>query len=427
LSIIDIITILLFLLSINYAREGFSISIILRIIIFITYLIVFDFVILLIIHTENLGITFFLSGIIILISGDFLLMYPNLSLLSTHIFSYGELLFLLGLLFNWFGTVIIYKEGDYVIKNWFRKDTAIKSKLAFWCFCGGVASFLIFFMIAYIFDVISKTVFLGLPLFIMMYSLVVVNFSLYMGKFFEMPFKQLTKNIKLQMFIGREGLIDEKFSTEEFIFLQKFITDAFMYREKQEEERLELERKYMQIEIERAQAIQIAFNEEKLKNEALHATAIEQANFKKIAAQVAHDIASPIFALQMILPRCDVLPENTRSALNKFSTRIIDITQNFLSQFKQKVDGITINGVTKTQALVYTELTEIVTEKKYEYSNRPIKFILQINPNSYFTFFNIDIDAFKRMISNLINNSVDALINKEGIITIHLDTIDDKV
>jgi anti-sigma regulatory factor (Ser/Thr protein kinase) len=53
--------------------------------------------------------------------------------------------------------------------------------------------------------------------------------------------------------------------------------------------------------------------------------------------------------------------------------------------------------------------------------------VTEINPNSYFTFINVDIDAFKRMMSNLINNSVDALEDKDGIITIHMDTIDDKV
>jgi PAS domain S-box-containing protein len=166
----------------------------------------------------------------------------------------------------------------------------------------------------------------------------------------------------------------------------------------------------------------------RLENERYQATAMQQAQFRKIAAQVAHDIASPIFALQMILPRCDVLPENTRTALNKFSTRIIDISQNFLSQFKQKPeDGITINGITKTKASVYIEVIEIVTEKKYEYSNRSIKFISEIDPNSYFTFINVDVDSFKRMMSNIINNSVDALEDKEGIISIYLDTIDDKV
>ncbi|MCE3268554.1 MAG: hypothetical protein K0R49_806 [Burkholderiales bacterium] len=190
--------------------------------------------------------------------------------------------------------------------------------------------------------------------------------------------------------------------------------------------RLESENKLNQTLLEK-NAVEAKAEILKFENEKHQAMAQQQAQFRKIAAQVAHDIASPIFALQMILPRCDVLPENTRSALSKFSTRIIDITQNFLSQFKPKPeDDITINGVTKTQASVYTELTEIITEKKYEYSNRPINFIAKINSNSYFTFINVDIDAFRRMMSNLINNSVDALEDKEGIITIYLDTIDDK-
>jgi PAS domain S-box-containing protein len=198
--------------------------------------------------------------------------------------------------------------------------------------------------------------------------------------------------------------------------------------------RLEAENKLNQITLEKtaleANAARLKYENEiqRLENEKLINNAEQQAQFRKIAAQVAHDIASPIFALQMILPRCEVLPENTRSALSKFSNRIIDITQNFLSQFKQKPeDGITINGVTRTQACVYTELIEIVTEKKYEYSKYPIKLITQINPNSYFTFINIDIDAFKRMMSNLINNSIDAFDNKDGIITIFLDITLDKV
>ncbi len=154
----------------------------------------------------------------------------------------------------------------------------------------------------------------------------------------------------------------------------------------------------------------------------------QQAQFRKIAAQVAHDIASPVFALQMILPHCNALPENMRSALSKFSIRIIDIAQNFLSQFKQKPeDGVTINGVTRINSLIYSELIEIITEKKYEYSHKLIKFITEINSNSYFIFVNIDTSAFKRMISNIINNAVDALEDVSGIVKIYLDTVNDKV
>ncbi|MCC2625458.1 MAG: kinD [Burkholderiales bacterium] len=426
--IIDIITISLFLSSIHYSGEAFSAVIALKIIFFVTYLAVFDFVILSMIYADSRGLILFLSGIVILISGDFFAMYSSFSFKVSNFLSYGELLFLLGLQFNCFGAFVIYKDGDYEIKNWVRKDTTIKSKLTFWCFSGGIASFLLFFTLAYVFNIIDQKVFLGLPPFIMLYSVVVVTFSLYVGKHFEIPFKQLTNNIKLQTIASANGLIDDRFVIEEFIFLQKFITDAFVYKEEKEAEKIKLERQYAQSEHERAKAIQALLKEEKLKNEALYATTVEQARFREVAAQVAHDIASPIFALRVILPSCDVLPENTRSVLNKFSIRIIDIAQNFLSQFKQTPEaGVTINGITRTQSLVYSELTEIITEKKYEYNTRPIKFVSEINPNSYFTFINVDVDAFKRMISNIINNSVDALEDKEGSITIKLATIDDKV
>lgn len=164
-----------------------------------------------------------------------------------------------------------------------------------------------------------------------------------------------------------------------------------------------------------------------LENQAHVAAALEQQlKFRDIAAQVAHDITSPIAALQMILPYCNILPEDTRNALNQFSVRIIDIANNFLSHFRTKHEE-SVDSNARIPALIYNELNEIVTEKKYEYANNPIYFNSNINPNSYFTFITVDVVAFKRMISNLINNAVDAFDGGHGTITTHLDVIGNKV
>ncbi len=153
---------------------------------------------------------------------------------------------------------------------------------------------------------------------------------------------------------------------------------------------------------------------------------LEQQNkFKKIVDQVVHDIRSPIASMQMILPLCNRLPENLRVSLNKSAIRIADIANNLLNKVKSEEDFIE-DKTSRIPTLISADLLEIVTEKKYEYSKLPLDFATEISQSGYFVFINIDTKAFKRMMSNLVNNAVDALSGKSGKITIHLDVIDNK-
>lgn len=165
--------ILLFLSSINYAVEIFSWSTIAEVSTFITQIILLDFVILCLIYTESKGLSTFLAGVVILVAGDFFIIYSIIAQ-TTNLYYYGELLWFLGLLLNLFGILMIRHDGNYKIGSWVRKDNTIKSKLIFWCFSTAIISFLLFFIIAYAFSIISKTVFLGMPLFIMIYSIIVI-------------------------------------------------------------------------------------------------------------------------------------------------------------------------------------------------------------------------------------------------------------
>lgn len=152
----------------------------------------------------------------------------------------------------------------------------------------------------------------------------------------------------------------------------------------------------------------------------------QQEKFKKVSAQVAHDIGSPLAALQMIVPHCDTLPENTRNVLSKSATRIADIAEHFLGQFKPKGEESTIKSV-RTPTLISAEILEILTEKKYEYSKLPIELDSNISQSGAFAFININQLSFKRMMSNLINNAVDALNGKLGRVIVHLHEIDNQV
>src|SRR5690606_37333145 len=69
-------------------------------------------------------------------------------------------------------------------------------------------------------------------------------------------------------------------------------------------------------------------------------------------------------------------------------------------------------------------LQEIVSEKKYEFYNRNVEFKVTINPAGYLTFIYAEEASFKRMISNLINNAVEALKDKSGLVNLILDVED---
>lgn len=90
----------------------------------------------------------------------------------------------------------------------------------------------------------------------------------------------------------------------------------------------------------------------------------QEKKFKKIASQVAHDLGSPLAALQMVVQNCDSLPENNRKALNKSARRITDIAENFLSQFRSKDSGE--EESTRQSTLISAEIMEVLTEKGWK-------------------------------------------------------------
>lgn len=408
-AIVNFIILSLFLSSIH--TQYTSSSSVMQIIIFISYLIVFDFAALSLIYTESFGLLLFLSGIIILISGDFFLLSGNVSIYSTtshssDLRSNGELLFLLGVLLDLAGISMMMYQGDNDISKWFRRDTAIKSKLAFWCFGGGIVSFLLFFIIAYIFSAISREVFLGLPLFIMIYSVVVIIFSLYMGEYFEAPFKQIAGNIKLLMLGDKNNGINSSFSTEEFVFLQKFILDAF--KDKDEKDTAQREAEQL-----------------KFANEKQQVVFIEQEKFKTSLGQMLHDIQSPLSSLSTIVAEQSAsLPETTRITLRNATNRIGDIANNMLNQF----DSDVIVEAKSTELLVSLALLQIMSEKRYEYHKTKVTFEIEIKPSANFAFIKINPDDFKRMISNIINNAVEALKDKvDGRVNIKLNATPENI
>ncbi len=143
----------------------------------------------------------------------------------------------------------------------------------------------------------------------------------------------------------------------------------------------------------------------------------------QITAQVAHDIKSPLAALSMLFKDMyDKIPEAERIAIRSSVKRIQDIVNN-LSHMKErtKEESIvqTVNSTNRVELL--SSLTEsVVSEKRTQYRDRQDVLIEEhFDESSYGAFAAIDTVEFKRVISNLINNAVEALDTK-GTVTISL-------
>lgn len=142
---------------------------------------------------------------------------------------------------------------------------------------------------------------------------------------------------------------------------------------------------------------------------------------KNIAELVAHDIRSPLAAINTALSDVTSIPENKRIMIRNAAKRINDIANNLLFQSKNNFFDSQDSKIDKDESpeLIFVILDNIVAEKRYEYYKTNVNINLQSSDCSYNCFSNINLDSFKRVLSNLINNSIEA-VNSDGSINIIL-------
>lgn len=153
----------------------------------------------------------------------------------------------------------------------------------------------------------------------------------------------------------------------------------------------------------------------------------EKDKFINVVSQVVHDIRSPLVSLQMLVNHCTGIPESQRVALREATIRITDIANHLFSQYKPRKDTVSIPEDEAQPMLVSTALLQIITEKKYQYQSLPISFEYEFDQAGYFAFINIEPVSFKRMISNTINNAVEAFYGKPGTVRVIIKVTDEFV
>lgn len=144
----------------------------------------------------------------------------------------------------------------------------------------------------------------------------------------------------------------------------------------------------------------------------------------ELTQQVAHDIRSPLSAMNMMMGRLSLLPEGERLLIRSAVHRINDIANDLLS--KSTEDGAdNINPVDNGNGPVAIHLLgplvdALISEKRTQYRERQNIEITADLSFGYGAFVEVNIIEMGRVISNLINNSIEALHEKSGTVSISI-------
>ncbi len=127
--------------------------------------------------------------------------------------------------------------------------------------------------------------------------------------------------------------------------------------------------------------------------------------FWRTYLQVAHDIRSPLTALDVVLGSVTTLPEESRILVRAATQRIRDIANNLLTR-TTKEPGAGKYSVELMSSLI----DQLVSEKRFQFSAKiGVEIISELASDSYGIFAKVDPVELKRVISNLVNNSVEAI------------------
>ncbi|MBP9741877.1 MAG: GNAT family N-acetyltransferase [Burkholderiales bacterium] len=166
----------------------------------------------------------------------------------------------------------------------------------------------------------------------------------------------------------------------------------------------------------------------RLENQAHLTAAEQQEEFKKIVGQMVHDIQSPITTLNTLVQTLSTVEEQTRITIRRAIMNISDITNHMLTRYKSREDNGELSENNQKQSLLVSSvLSDILSEKRYEYKDKSIEFIDEFEDDSLFAFIKVEPSLFRRAISNLINNAVQALYKNDGMIKLKLRVNDEWV
>jgi signal transduction histidine kinase len=145
----------------------------------------------------------------------------------------------------------------------------------------------------------------------------------------------------------------------------------------------------------------------------------------QLAKQVSHDIRSPLAALKMALDEVENIPEEHRALIRSSVSRINDIANQLLEKGKQVKNDISLtiprtSEMELTPQLLSPIIETLVSEKRVQFRDKQEIHIEAKVAKGYGLFANLNASEFKRVLSNLINNSCEAFTHPSGKVDVTL-------
>lgn len=143
---------------------------------------------------------------------------------------------------------------------------------------------------------------------------------------------------------------------------------------------------------------------------------LEKEEKYNMAHQIAHDIRSPLDMLNSLKGDLENLPKESKLRIEMSIKRIEDIAQGLLKHNKENAN--TSRFETDSLELV-SLIEEVLFEKRIEFTKHP-NLKIDFNSSINTAYSHIRQANFRRIISNLINNSVDSIENGNGHVVVKL-------
>jgi signal transduction histidine kinase len=159
-----------------------------------------------------------------------------------------------------------------------------------------------------------------------------------------------------------------------------------------------------------------------LQNKVQEAELKERERFQILTEQVAHEVETPLQTMDLILRGTENLSKREHMTLKDSAYNIRKTMQTFLECSSYIKDNLDLRHIPISQALA-----EIIERKKRYYSGENVEFQYSFDPALETTFIYGNASSFELMISNVIDNSVEAFEGKSGAIKISFAVDDNNV
>lgn len=139
----------------------------------------------------------------------------------------------------------------------------------------------------------------------------------------------------------------------------------------------------------------------------------------QIAEQAAHDICSPIVALNLALQKIPNISDEQRKYVKNIEKSITTIAKELMHKYdviKNKNTLITLPLINEQKEspiniAIVDLVTNIAEQKKPLLEKNNIKLTLNIQQNTHNIYVLVNPDLMQRALSNIIDNAIDAIIN----------------